>query len=537
MAFQRNPEKEMQRLETELHQGNTDLSADYMAVNALQDLIHEYPEAVRETTISALREVLETPVHSAQTQSYFLYRSAADTLASIVSDDVKSSRSISAMDSLKRIIGKKPGNQHRAAAEALGSLFLKINGPRCDPKPRGTCPVVRWERLLSLLQGAAIQEPEVYGRSIVSDIEDGTDVFVVKLASGDDSGQALLTEAAWMAHFHQHGYEMNVPFHIPRPLIVDGSRLFKVKNIPVKSIERNGTVYKDGCYGIGFIAPKNYFRYPNDDNGENGLTPEDFRKTIFQNAWLLGRLASLGIVHTAPIPLFHNRIQRNRREDHGLYEWPRGGRLDRWLDSCRFPNFGLTGVRDFEHFSTFPNPCKNLYQWIGTHLLSLLLVCGSYFRNQDTCRIGMDPEGNPVDVRVLFDKALLAELARGIFDRYYNGFTGVAFAGEFPVDPACLAAAMIEEMGVDRYMEEILRLADQLEMPEKAFRTLLRDAGFSSDAAEEIQKGEGDIVLHTGPHLGGFNDRISLPELIHFLETASALCVAGRHEAEGKDHL
>ena len=69
----------------------------------------------------------------------------------------------------------------------------------------------------------------------------------------------------------------------------------------------------------------------------------------------------MGIVHTAPIPLFHNRAQAWRREDRGIYEWPRGGRLDRWLSSSRHPNIAASGLRDFEHLASIRRPGRQLY--------------------------------------------------------------------------------------------------------------------------------------------------------------------------------
>ena len=69
-------------------------------------------------------------------------------------------------------------------------------------------------------------------------------------------------------------------------------------------------------------------------------------------ALLLGWLAGRGIVHEAAIPLFHNRVQRDRREDGGVYDWRLPGRLDRWLASALHPNFGLSGLRDFEHLAS-----------------------------------------------------------------------------------------------------------------------------------------------------------------------------------------
>ncbi len=40
------------------------------------------------------------------------------------------------------------------------------------------------------------------------------------------------------------------------------------------------------------------------------------------------------------------------------------------------------------------------------------------------------------------------------------------------------------------------------------------------------------VFFKTGPHLGGFNERKSLPELIKFFETASAYCIAGKYWEE-----
>jgi len=137
-----------------------------------------------------------------------------------------------------------------------------------------------------------------------------------------------------------------------------------------------------------------------------------------------------------------------------------------------------------------------------------------------------------IDSRSLFDESLLNDLVRGIFYKYYEGFTGKVFHGEEPVSFDQLTVRMIEEMGVDRHMEEILRVADQNEMTDKAFRTYLKETGRFEKEIKSIKRGEKDITVYSGPHLGRFNDRISLPELIHFLEAASALCIAGRYEQE-----
>ena len=137
-----------------------------------------------------------------------------------------------------------------------------------------------------------------------------------------------------------------------------------------------------------------------------------------------------------------------------------------------------------------------------------------------------------MDARELFDESFFEELIRGIFFRYYKGFSGKAFHGEMPVDFNELACRMIEEMGVDHNMEEILRVDEQREMTDLLFKNFLADNGYSENGLEDLKRGERDITVHTGPHLGGFNQRISLPELIRFLAIAAALCVVGRYEEE-----
>jgi hypothetical protein len=178
---------------------------------------------------------------------------------------------------------------------------------------------------------------------------------------------------------------------------------------------------------------------------------------------------------------------------------------------------------------------RDLYRMIGTHFLGLFLVAGSYFRYREDSRMGLDDRGEPVDARDLFDRDLFSSVIRDVFLEYYAGFTERDFEGEFPVDLDKLCERMIEEMGVDRHMEEILRVADQNEMSDKGFQTFLSGQGFSEDEIKNLQKGRKDVVIRSGPHLGGFNERISLPELIEAIAALSALCIAGRYWKEKSD--
>ncbi|MEJ2024769.1 MAG: hypothetical protein P8Y00_07110, partial [Deltaproteobacteria bacterium] len=118
---------------------------------------------------------------------------------------------------------------------------------------------------------------------------------------------------------------------------------------------------------------------------------------------------------------------------------------------------------------------------------------------------------------------------QGVFEAYYQGFCGSRFIGELPVNISELSSRMVEEMGVDRHMEEVLRVADQKQMRTPEFCRFLEDRGVSSEAARRIRKGVADVILHTGPHLGGFNQRISLPELTEAVAAMAAVCMLGKY--------
>ena len=229
------------------------------------------------------------------------------------------------------------------------------------------------------------------------------------------------------------------------------------------------------------------------------LTPAGFTEVLARNAYLLGKLAGRGVFHEAPIPLFHNRVQQDRRRDHGRYEWFRAGRLDRWLTSCAYPNLGPTGLRDFEHLTIVDDAGVELYRHIGTHLLSLLLVAGSYFRNRNRERVGLDPQGQPVDARDLFDPGALRQIVMAVFRGYYQGFTGKEPGPELPLDLDRLTERMIEEMGVDRHMEEFFRVVDQNQLSDRQFSEFLAERGFSRQQIAEIEKARMTSSSTAGP--------------------------------------
>jgi hypothetical protein len=317
-------------------------------------------------------------------------------------------------------------------------------------------------------------------------------------------------------------YAVSRRFSVPTPLYADSQPVFRISALPLAPL---GAVDRHPAgWAIAFITHGDYFRYPNHPavDGQTAL------EMLERNAYLMGRLAAKGVIHDAPIPLFHNRTQRLRRGDQGRYQWFRSGRLDQWLDSCAFPNLGMSGLRDFEHLQSFSGESRLLYRHIGGHFLSLLLVAGSHFRCRDKSRVGLDENRQPVDARDLFDQPLLEAMIRKIFAGYFAGFTGRSASPPLPLDLDRLSRRMIDEMGVDRHMTELLRRTDQDALTDGEFSAFLQSRGYGKSQLNDIVRGKADILITSGPHLGNFNRRISLPELIEAVAAMSAVCIAGR---------
>ncbi|MCP4689415.1 MAG: SidJ-related pseudokinase [Desulfobacterales bacterium] len=510
----------------ELSDKTTSFTTRLFAVNHLRTVGEKHPELIGPEIISTLRDLLKNAEYGERRQSLFLFRETADALCALIRAARNARKADPAMRALENVLRTTSGFAHRAAAEVLGDLPMSVRGPRVKKNGGIDPPRVHWRSLPEKTGLEFVDNPVFAGRSLLVETGDKENLLVLKLAREDDSPEMLETEAFWMAHLRSRRDAFPVRFNIPEALEIDRSHVFSLRGIPM---EPPGNIrLHPKRWAMGFVAPREYFTYPNEWDGEKRPSIEEFTEIISRNAWLLGRLSSLGIVHSAPIPLFHNRVQQTRRRDHGLYEWFRAGRLDRWLESCSFPNMGPTGIRDFEHMTSVDGGGAKFYRLIGNHFLSLLLVTGSYFRNKNRDRVGLDKNGDPVDARDLFDGEALGEIIRGIFSGYYEGFTRSKPPGPPPLDLDELKDRMIEEMGVDRHMEEFLRVVDQDQMSRKRFESFLRERNFTDHEIRGMEKGEADITIRSGPHLGEFNHTISLPELIHSVESMSAACIAGK---------
>jgi hypothetical protein len=502
---------------------NFDFIATYHAVTDLRRLARKKPDVLNDQTVLSLKEFLLSNPFSKARQAYFLYREAAKGLTDIVLTPGGNGLGEMALASLQDLLVHTTGSPHRGVAEAVGCLPVNLSGPPIDLESDFRPIRVSWDQLINENNFRILGKPEYIGRSLVARATNNDRLLVLKLAQKLDTPRGLLKEIRWMEKLEEVFLSDGYTFHIPHPLQQDGFSLIQVSSLPADP-PCGVDLHTEG-WAIAFFTHRDYFIYPNSDR----IDSEAALEILGRNAFLLGRLSANGIIHDAPIPLFHNRTQRLRREDQGRYQWFRAGRLDQWLDSCEFPNLGLSGVRDFEHFETFNGHGRILYRHIGTHIFSLLLIAGSHFRCKDKSRFGLNEKKEPVDTRDLFDRKVLMKMVEDIFSGYYKGFTNLEAIPPLPVKLDLLIDRMIDEMGMDRYMTELFRRTDQNALTDDEFIAFLKRKGYTDDRIRKLKKGEKDILITSGPHLGEFNRQISLPELIECTAAMSALCIAGRY--------
>jgi len=520
-------------IERRLSGKQLDFSETFVRVGQLQDLLDGRGTPATDHTVTVLARLLASDRHLAQTQSFHLFGSIAGTLATIGCSRFDTDVSRRALQVLVPAATHSRGEKQRASAETVGTLPVAVRGPRLGCSSAGSEPVrLSLKNILARLGRPGDGGGNYLGRSLVVPLSENEQVAVIKITRRGEDPAGLTREARWLDYLNTGHRPFAGQFTIPRPLKISDGYLFKPAGLP----ELNGQppeIDPPTAAAIAFTVHRDYFVYPNDHRPGARLPYEQFRRVLLQAAGLFGELAADGIVHTAPIPLFHNRVQRDRRDDGGIYEWDRAGRLDRWLLSSRFPNFGPTGIRDFEHLESVGEKAgRQLYRHIGNHLLSLILVAGSHFRHKSPEMVGADEQGEPLDVRFLFDRARYSDLVRGVFAAYYGGFSKGDRLPDLNADIETLVDCLIDQMGVDRHMLEILRREDQNRMSDRDFNAFLTRYNLSVGSTAVIEKGAADIEVPSGPHLGEFNGPISVPELTAFLRSAAAAIVAGRFMAQ-----
>lgn len=507
------------------HLSLSSFSGTYMAIKNLHAIAQNAPSKINLSLIQRLEGILRDRTHSQQTCALFLYKLAAETLSEILVHSPAPELTTYTYNILNNFALQTFGNPCMATAQAMGTLPLNLPSPN-NPEHRKlrNLSQLRWEDILKY-SSIAPESLHWTGRSLIASSKDSENVLVLKLAKQNDLSEMLFQEVSWMDYLQDHCIDPIIRFDLPRPLIKEDS-VFKIKRSSLPKSPR--FQLHSEKIAIAYVVHKDYFTYPNDLNQIDSITADQFLEIISRNSYLLGWLSAKGILHTAVIPLFHNRTQQNRRHDQGFYLWTRKGRLDKWLHSTLYPNFGLSGLRDFEHFISYQGNKRLLFREIGNQILSLLLVCASYFRFQNPQKVGLDEQGNPVDARYLFDKDLFKELLKKIFENYYQGFVGKNSPISTPFYLDQLVERMIEEMGIDRYMSETLRVEDQLQMSDLEFQNYLLTYWSDREFKEVPKKGETDIILFTGPHLGEFNSSVSIPEMIDFVAGVSSTCIASK---------
>jgi len=523
---------ELGGLERQLCGAKLDFSETFVRVGQLKDLLDAGRAPATDRTVNVLSELLASDRHRNQTQAFHLFESIAGSLAAIGCSRCDPAVSRRALQVLVPAATGSRGEKQRASAETTGTLPVNIQGPQLPAAANGADPPRRSLKNILARMGSPRAGGDFLGRSLVVPLVDSPEVAVVKLTRSGEQPAGLLQEARWLDYLNTCGLGFKRRFVIPRPLKINGGYLFSPAGLTALKGRFKG-VDPASAAAIAFTVHADYFVYPNDHRPGARMPYDRFRRVLLRAAGLFGELAAAGVVHTAPVPLFHNRAQRDRREDGGLYEWDRAGRLDRWLLSSRYPNFGPTGIRDFEHLTTVDGqPGRQLYRHIGNHLLSLILVAGSYFRCRAPELVGADTNGKPMDVRHLFDPVQFYELVSGAYDAYFEGFAACGAAPDLKADIKALVAGLVDQMGVDRHMREILRREDQNRMSADAFKAFLARYHLPVENGVDIKKGRADIAVQSGPHLGAFNGPISVPELTAFLRSASAAIVAGRFMAQ-----
>lgn len=505
---------------------NLGFSAAYMAVQYLSTQIESFPGTLTSQTFQALLSLAQSRQFESRKQAFFLYRDIFSAMVrmALIPEKGFAGRII---PRLQELLLSSTGPKKRAVAHALSTLPVCLDRP--DPLLRETVCLfpLSFTGLLDEFTRKTGISPDYsrsawQGRSLVLRLDPELRA-VIKLARSRTNIQELAQEALWMNYLSRISLCANQKFYVPAPIQIQGNFVFRLNEIP--EFEDPEHFIAKNPIAIAYLVHREYFDYPSHPGFHENR--DSIREIFSRNAMLLGTLTGMGVIHTALIPLFHNRIQRERRRDRGVYRWEHGGRLDQWLESCRYPNFAQSGIRDFEHLFLLTDP-RDLGHYIGEHMLSFILVMGSLFRNMDPGLRGLDGRGSPADARALFDPDLFSDLIHEVATSYYLAITGEPLKFALPVKH--LVCRLIHGMGIDEHMEERLRVEDQERMTDPKFHEFLKTRGIEDPKI--FSRAKEEIVLVTGPHLGGFNQPISVPELIDFLFTFSAMCVSGRYLKE-----
>jgi hypothetical protein len=365
-------------------------------------------------------------------------------------------------------------NFEMVSEKLRGKDTIRLARPDDLPDLRDpAAPAAVSANLDSLMPEASFDQLEVRGRTLI--LQEDDEHLAVKLSVKPGDERRLWKEATLQSYLQEHGNELGLSSRLAQPVRADrnGCYLFRLQGLPSSILSK--LCLAGDPTAICYRAPGDYFAYLN----HPALTPIQIVPAFRRCAGDLALLVRAGIVHTSLIPLFHNREQVEIRSDRGIYIWHSkiAGRLDRWRESCLYPNLRLSGIADLEHMEIHGSlPAKDLQHHIGDHLFSLALVLGSYFRERGE-----------------FDLQACSVALRDCFAEYHSKLAGTPSPLDEHIDWDRLAFRMSEEMMGDRYMKAVIRGGQCCQ----------------------------DMEISSGPHLGMFNGPFPIPELIRAVHIAS----------------
>lgn len=140
------------------------------------------------------------------------------------------------------------------------------------------------------------------GRSLLWQLKGKNKLLVFKFAKNKQDTKNLLTEVKWLKLLKKLGWVNK--FEIPGEITINDRSIFNMNEYRFPF--------------ISFFVSPDYFYYPNGLGINSNVLERDFLKIISKSAKILGKLTGSGIIHTAVIPLFHNRT-RGQGEMMGGY--------------------------------------------------------------------------------------------------------------------------------------------------------------------------------------------------------------------------
>lgn len=268
--------------------------------------------------------------------------------------------------------------------------------------------------------------PQRMGRTLIAPINRGFLALKMCVNPGDES--RLLHEICMQEYLKKlSGLQgLSVESTLPCPL----KGIYRIREIPRHL--REGICAAEP-HAIGYIAGREYFAYVN----EPQHSIQVMRRSLLVCARDLARLTGMGLIHASLMPLYHRRGDGSEEDDGYCWQRKVVGRLEKWLESCRYPNLRLSGLADYEHLEVHQDiQPQRLQSHIGRHLFSLGLLLASYLEKSGQL------EENTL-------KSILEEC----FIQYYSTLAGDPPGLDEAVDWDLLANQMVEEMGPDKYSD------------------------------------------------------------------------------------